>query len=263
MKRNMGFTLVELLVVIAIIAILAGIVIPNVPKYINKARGVRAFAEVKNIDLSITKMLTDANRTDFANGFFVLDGPNVPANIVAQVEQYSNAFYVLLRKGKYAEQDGQWPAWLALEDDVRRTLSDQYMDISKDPWGSLYNFYPGPFHHPNFITPAGKVQVPFRVYQSDTTVPGSGFQDDSGFFPGALRTVTDPDDPAGAQLTIGYAAPRKQIVYVWSNGKNKKSNQYFNDGYNGDPADIGLDFIGGGDDINNWDTGSSWQGFYN
>ncbi|HRI89097.1 MAG TPA: prepilin-type N-terminal cleavage/methylation domain-containing protein, partial [Candidatus Hydrogenedentes bacterium] len=65
MKSKLGFTLVELLVVIAIIAILAGIVIPNVPKYINKARATRAQAEIKGIDLALTKMLTDVGRTDF------------------------------------------------------------------------------------------------------------------------------------------------------------------------------------------------------
>ena len=70
MKSKSGFTLIELLVVIAIIAILAGIVIPNVPKYINKARATRAYAEIKGVDLALTKMLTDANRSDFKSGFF-------------------------------------------------------------------------------------------------------------------------------------------------------------------------------------------------
>lgn len=261
MKRNYGFTLVELLVVIAIISILAGIVIPNVPKYINKARATRAFAEIKGVDLATTKMLTDAGRDSFQTGFFA-SWPSegfIPAMDVGG--SYQQVFYLLLRKGKYAEADPGWPGGVALNEDVRRKLGDSYMDLGKDPWGNLYHFCPGPFNF-DWDGSGPPFKVPFRIYQPDLSVPGAP-TDDSAWNPGAIRDVQDPDDPGAGTFTVGWPAPRKQTMFIWSDGKNRTPNQQYNQGYYGDPAEVGLDFIGGGDDINNWDGDNSWEGFYN
>ena len=65
LKKARGFTLVELLVVIAIIGILAGIVVPNVTRWIRKARVTEAVAEIKNMDTALRGMLTDARITNF------------------------------------------------------------------------------------------------------------------------------------------------------------------------------------------------------
>lgn len=259
MKRSYGFTLVELLVVIAIISILAGIVIPNVPKYINKARATRAYAEVKGIDLALTKMLTDAGRSDFQSGFF----DAWPAEtLTAALDTYRTTFYLLLRKGKYAPTDPGWNGNVVLNEEVQRRLGDSYMDLGKDPWGNLYNIVPGPFNYPEFINPGDPPRVQFRIYQVDLSVPGNANYD-SSWNPGGIRSVVDPDNPAGGQFEVGFPASRKQVAYVWSDGKNRRSNQQFDQGYAGDPAEVGLDFIGGGDDINNWDGDATWQGFYN
>lgn len=270
MKRAYGFTLVELLVVIAIISILAGIVIPNVPKYINKARAVRAFSEVKGIDLALTKMLTDAGRSDFKSGFFVdaswpapdTTGPLTPGQnaVRNQAEIYSTVFYILLRRGKYADADNDWPPGIQINEEVRRKLGDNYMDLGNDPWGNLYQFYAGPFTPiaDQYYVDAGRVLSPFRIYQVTSTVPG-GITEDAL----SVLNVVDPDDDAGTAMTLGYPAPRKATQFVWSTGKNKTSNQEFNQGYAGPAGDFELDFIGGGDDINNWDNEQSWMTFYN
>ncbi len=266
MKRAYGFTLVELLVVIAIISILAGIVIPNVPKYINKARATRAFAEIKGIDLALTKMLTDVGRSDFQNGFF--DGwPSENfASAVSAGGTYENVFYLLLRKGKYADADVEWPGGVVLNEEVRRKLGDSYMELGKDPWGNLYHIVPGPFNYPDFIAPGSPPAVQFRIYQTDTNpataVPGS-VTNDTAWNPNGIRDVTDPDDPSGPVFSVGFPAPRKQVQYVWCDGKNRSTNQQFTSTYGADPAEVGLDFIGGGDDINNWDGDQSWLTFYN
>ncbi|MDZ4859489.1 MAG: prepilin-type N-terminal cleavage/methylation domain-containing protein [Candidatus Hydrogenedentes bacterium] len=262
MKPKSGFTLVELLVVIAIIAILAGIVIPNVPKYINKARATRAFAEIKGIDLATTKMLTDVNRTDFKSGFF--DAWPAGGNLVDQLEMYQTTFYLLLRKGKYADSDVEWNSGIALNPEVKRKLGDSYMDLQKDPWGNLYYVVPGPFNYPEYRNTDGQYSVQFRIYQPDLSVPG-GVTSDVSWNVDGVTLVTDPDDPNAEQFNVGYPASRKQITYVWSTGKNRRSNQQFDDGYDPsvDAAEVGLDFKGGGDDINNWDGDSSWVTFYN
>ncbi|MCC6797646.1 MAG: type II secretion system protein [Candidatus Hydrogenedentes bacterium] len=266
MKRAYGFTLVELLVVIAIISILAGIVIPNVPKYINKARATRAFAEIKGIDLALTKMLTDAGRSDFQNGFFDSWPAESFADAVRANGTYETVFYLLLRKGKYADGDGEWPLNVQLNPEVKRKLGDSYMDLGKDPWGNLYHIVPGPFNYPDFINPGNPPAVQFRIYQldtnSDTAVPGS-VTNDLAWNPNGIRTVTDPDDPNLDPFEVGFPAPRKQVQYVWSDGKNRVTNQQFSNTYGADPAEVGLDFIGGGDDINNWDGDTSWLTFYN
>ncbi len=267
MKRAFGFTLVELLVVIAIISILAGIVIPNVPKYINKARATRAYAEIKGIDLALTKMLTDAGRSDFKSGFF--NDATWPAPVGAgqaavreQAELYSTVFYILLRKGKYADADTGWPGGIQINEEVRRKLGDTYMELGNDPWGNLYQFYAGPFSpiagDPYYISNTGRVLSPFRIYQVTSTVPG-GITEDTL----TVQDVIDPDDDAATPMDLGYPAPRKATQFVWSTGKNKQSNQEFNQGYAGPAGDVELDFIGGGDDINNWDNETSWLTFYN
>ncbi|MCC6696302.1 MAG: type II secretion system protein [Candidatus Hydrogenedentes bacterium] len=262
MKREFGFTLVELLVVIAIISILAGIVIPRVPEFIAKARMARAHSEVKGIDLALTKMLTDVNRQDFRSGFF--DWPDgEPATLNQALPQYQKMFYILLRKGKNAETDPEWtslPVEVHIKEDVRRKLGDTYMDLGKDPWGQLYNFYPGPWRviDASSSDPFETGIIPFRIYLADQTVPG-------GPKPEATNPQTvDTFDPENTSdtFTVGYPASKSLTMYVWSNGMNLVSNQAYDTGYTGPSDEVGLDYVGGGDDINNWDNEASWAGHY-
>lgn len=266
MKREFGFTLVELLVVIAIISILAGIVIPNVPQWIAKARMARAQAEVKNIDLALTKMLTDVNRQDFRSGFFDWGAGGEPATLAQGLPIYRDIFYILLRKGKNAETDTDWPGGVTINPDVRRRLGDTYMDLGKDPWGQLYNFYPGPWRavDVNSGDPFEAGIIPFRIYLPNTGVPGGPKPETPTAY---TADVYDPDNPTDT-FTVGFPASKSLTMYVWSNGMNLVSNQADNPTYEQIRLDssvveeVGLDYAGGGDDINNWDNDASWAGHY-
>jgi general secretion pathway protein G len=52
-RRSLGFTLVELMVVMAIISALAGIATPAYMTYLEKARIIRAIAEIRTLDKDI------------------------------------------------------------------------------------------------------------------------------------------------------------------------------------------------------------------
>jgi hypothetical protein len=134
------------------------------------------------------------------------------------------------------------------------------MNLTADPWGQLYYFYPGPWRNPDGYSG----NIPFRIYFPDLSVPG-GPRGDSDTFP-----TWDPEEnPGGAdttqQFNVGYAAPRDLTMYVWSSGGNLVVNQLGSLGYEeAVPSDdVGLDYKGGGDDITNWDNDQSWVGFYN
>ncbi len=294
MRKKHGFTLVELLVVMAIISILAAIAIPNVQQWIKKGRAVRAQAEISNIELAITKLLSDAGRSslkDIINpaaietdmggvGVDVAMSDWTPAQFETAVERYTEATYAILRKGRAVLGDASLAYYYNAE--VVRNLGTSYMsELSFDPWGNLYNIYPGPWR-------ASDGPVPFRTYAppetTDQVLPGDSFLSASedvftlgvtslgDNFPSGL---VDPETNV-ALPSIGAPAPREASVFIWSNGENLISGQARYDGvtYNG----AGYDFMtgtghydggqepelmGGGDDINNWDSGQTFMKFYN
>jgi prepilin-type N-terminal cleavage/methylation domain-containing protein len=295
MRKHKGFTLVELLVVMAIIAILASIVVPNVGRWIGRARMTRALSEIQSIEMAITKMLADADRNSLHDLFnpiavhqalgitfdsgFNWTGPMTQAQFAAARELYTNVVYSLLRQGRAILTDtslipgtsAAYPSVLRTE--VIQKLGTSYLpDLARDPWGNLYQIWPGPW-------PVRNGACIFRTYlvsDQDQQLPGSR----ASASPDAL-TIGDNEppvvDPAtDEQLTVGYPAARDRIAFIYSFGANLVSGQAvyrpvnpsnLANQYTGDarayyvPQDE--EFYGGGDDINNWDKTRSWERFYN
>jgi prepilin-type N-terminal cleavage/methylation domain-containing protein len=247
MKRRLGFTLVELLVVIAIIAILASIVTPQVASYINRARATKAQAEVKNVELALTKMLTDAGRKNFLSFLTAASRQYINNDlcVASRIDFYNYMFYELLRNGNTASLAGSgFESAVSFDQDVKDELGTSYLELAKDPWGeNLYHFYAGPWDGSTQDgLGAAKSDIPFRIYDLDTDIPG-----------------TPPK-----QGDNNFSANTDLNVYVWSLGDDFLNNQRVPDCDGGFDAYNTLDpeFKGGGDDINNWDSTGSWSRFY-
>lgn len=241
MKRAKGFTLIELLVVIAIISILAAIVVPRIGKWILRAQMTKAYSEVKGIELSLSKMLMDAGRSDFSQMF---DLPTL--NLVRADREYaSEKLYELLRQGRDANA--------GLRPEVKNKLGTSYMDVPLDPWDNRYQFYPGTW-------PGGDIAL--RCYRSsiDPDAPGRLDPNYDNF-----RYLYDADTKAYEDARIpgnpppdgldGFPAPKDLPFYVWSLGANLVDDQLWSSPDGG--------YKGGGDDINNWDNQQGWDTFYN
>lgn len=284
MKRNTGFTLVELLVVMAIISILAAIIVPNVARYIARGRATRALGDIKSIELALTKMVTDAN---VQNLNYLFDADKIRKNIFnftdaqpyvmtsqqfqSAIKLYTNTLYALLREGRRV-LDGRTDPELGipyaniLDKDVVMRLGVGYLeDIAFDPWGNLYNIYPGPW------TPRNG-PIPFRIYmlgEKEKTLPGV-----SGGRRSDTLTFQTVDPETNSTIEVGFPADKGKLAFIWSNGANMISGQgiyNFNlanplpgGSYQGSSnyPDQEEEYKGGGDDINNWDPGQSWMRFY-
>jgi len=60
--RNSGFTLIEILVVIVVIAVLAGLVAPNVFKHVGEAKSVSARSQIEMLGAALDAYRLDTGR---------------------------------------------------------------------------------------------------------------------------------------------------------------------------------------------------------
>ncbi len=319
MKKKGGFTLVELLVVMAIIAILASIVVPNVIRYIARARLTRALSEVSGMELSLTAIMTDAGRGNMSQLFNKDAAPNLgwPTDVVnitngnavslfeSAADVYAKVTYNLVRLGrdslsKIHEDDPDVVADVYIQHDILAKLGTQYMDIGLDSWGQVYRMWPGPWRFstvgitPQLKAPPYEVKkwpIPFRLFSVDMGGEGASafaVQRDRFILKGTGsyldEKLNDPDpeapkdgvdlldgvveDPNTWPTQVSLPASSSMPVYIWSYGDNARSSQMlYQATYNiDDPwtwfyTEMEAD-IAGGDDVNNWDSGNSWQRFY-
>ncbi len=280
-----GFTLVELLAVIAIIGILAAIVVPNVVRYMARARVTRAVSEVNNAETALIGALSDTGRSSFRD-FLTADardqldlwsadiaagGSDAIAALQAADRFYQTFFYELLRQGR--EMSDAMRA--NVDPEVRQKLGTFYMDIGEDPWGQQYHFWMGPIRGPVVLR---SYRLAATTYDSSALEPddpdftsadayvygAEAYQDAVDRLPGQPRA--DSAIIANAFGTMfpgilgyGFPAPDELPVYIWSSGPNLVNDGNLLSQFSLGVDDNAPDFLGGGDDPNNWDNESGWE----
>lgn len=260
-----------IIVVIVCFVVWAVFLPPPPMRYLERGKATRAVSDINGIGLCVTKMLSDAGASNFREFFddtafsdavARLRRERAMAPFAASVEIYTDCTYVLLRKGRAAIDPDINEHAAVLRPELVKHLGTSYIqELAHDPWGNLYQVFPGPW--PKDLGP-----IVFRTF-----LPPS----DGGLSPGKKRLETDAllmsglDIETGEPLTFGVPAPSNQDVYIWSFGANLVSGQPIYDPSHvyAPPAQQHYEvaqepeLCGGGDDINNWDRNQTFMRFYN
>ena len=140
-KNNRGFTLIELLVVIAIIGILSSVILASLNSAREKARTVRAQADLKQLRIAIEFLYDDTG---------LHPNKRLLSPCVQDPEVYLNTDAAGIQG-----TDGGFPNW-----------NGPYMStVSLDPWGTNYYFDPDYACGPNTLGCNG-ISETIRVIQS-------------------------------------------------------------------------------------------------
>ena len=235
----------------------------------SRAAMTKAEAEISSLETALTAALADSGLRDFRGLFdeqafdraMDIELRRVGADeISARIAIHSAVVLALLKHGNNAPE-----ALTASEDtkhlanvipyDVLRRFGNSYAsDLLIDPWGNPYRFFLGPwrdefgtivFRTRHDISPEAKTD------RLTATLPNSG----------------------NLPIQVGFPSSPTKVFYIWSLGQNEKSDQAIFDptGEYAAPAskhyrrDTPSEFMGGGDDINNWDdwdNGRSYERLY-
>ncbi|MCC6144034.1 MAG: hypothetical protein IT368_09525, partial [Candidatus Hydrogenedentes bacterium] len=263
----------------------------------------RAVAEINGIDLATTKMLSDTGRNSLNDMFNPakvwsearsVDGTVLPGQFTAAQfnrarQIYTRVIYALLRDGRAVLNaadtiptnvgglSGVYGDYINAN--VQKNLGTSYVpELGNDPWGELYQIFPGPWSRVG--GPSPNVFRTYSLTASEQNLPGAGSAKPDRLTFATVAPEGDPNTPE----TVGYPAPSSKAAFIYSTGQNLISGQAqyqqlpqslinapydvtvhypSTNGsvyYNGSQEDY---LKGGGDDVNNWDSGASWGRFYN
>jgi hypothetical protein len=268
---------VEIFVVLAMLVAWAWYVKFNIaPTFLRKGQPQRAVSEISNIELALTKILSDAGRSSLRELFdpkafqvahAAYMAKNSTNSLDASVALYTRATYALLRNGR----DGLTisAGWrdslletvqLTLNAEVVRSLGTSYIsELGNDPWENPYQIFPGPW-------PEEMGTVLFRRALEGEPSPYS--TPEAGHVLSDALTFTMASEPPTKQ---GLPAFDHMDFYIWSLGENEVSDQPIYDPtqayappvrqhYRKDAPD---EYLGGGDDISNWDEDMTFMKLYN
>jgi len=273
-RRVLTFRFSGIILCLGIVLLGAIIAVPNFRKWVQSSHGFPAVSEIRNIELALTKVLSDAGRSSLLDLFDPVAFEKTCAWYEIQYDAdafeartaiCTRAAYALIISGRNAIQPD------ARDDDImthsRKVLAvdvvdkigtSYYPELGNDPWGNPYQFFPGPW-------PGNMGPVLFRAYAA----PGSGPSLPGDSTPTAdPLTVTIAGEAPGPR---GHPVARHREIYIWSLGANGVSDQPRYDPthqyapparqhYRSDAPD---EYLGGGDDVNNWDKNQGFMSFYN
>jgi hypothetical protein len=224
-----------------------------------------AEATINSLEVALTAILADSGYRDLRS---LIDDQAFQRALQQEMERsgadeftatvaiHSALASALMEHGKEADKvlaSAAETSHLAsvLRSDALSQLGKHYMmpNFVVDPWGTPYRFFFGPWDNEMGI-------MPLRVYQS-ANMPKD-----------ELTVSIDPSNPV-PQLR-GFPPESSKPFYIWSLGKNRKSDQAVFDptGEYKSPAskhyrsDAPSSYWGGGDDITSWDPARSHDVFY-